>query len=75
MSHAGLALLRHLADRTRPDQGAVAGAGLAAAAGEKTALRLVPEPAWQIAIDSRGEVRERRADDAYTDTRCAHRAC
>ena len=41
---------------------------------EKAALRLVPEQAWQIAIDGRGEVRERRADDAC-GTRCAHRAC
>jgi Transposase DDE domain group 1 len=42
---------------------------------EKTALRLVPEQAWQIAIDGRGEIRERRADDACTDAGCAHRAC
>jgi Transposase DDE domain group 1 len=42
---------------------------------EKTALRLVPEQAWQIAIDSRGEVRERRADEACADCCCAHRAC
>ena len=35
---------------------------------EKAALRLVPEQAWQTAIDGRGEVRERRADDA-----CAQR--
>ena len=42
---------------------------------EKAALRLVPEQAWQIAIDGRGEVRERRADDACADVRCAHRAC
>ena len=42
---------------------------------EKTALRLVPEQAWQAAIDARGEVRERRADDACTDAGCAHRAC
>jgi hypothetical protein len=42
---------------------------------EKTALRLVPEQAWQIAIDSRGEVRERRADDACANSSCAHRAC
>ena len=34
---------------------------------EKTALRLVPGQAWQAAIDGRGEVRERRADDACTD--------
>ena len=42
---------------------------------EKTALRLVPEQAWQIAIDGRGEVRERRADDACANLSCAHRAC
>jgi hypothetical protein len=42
---------------------------------EKTALRLVPEHAWQIAIDARGEIRERRADDACGNAACAHRAC
>ena len=42
---------------------------------EKTALRLVPEHAWQAAIDGRGEIRERRADDACTNAGCAHRAC
>jgi hypothetical protein len=42
---------------------------------EKTALRLIPEHAWQAAIDGRGEVRERRAPDACADTCCAHRAC
>jgi hypothetical protein len=29
---------------------------------ERAALRLVPEQAWQIAIDARGDVRERRAE-------------
>ena len=42
---------------------------------EKTALRLVPGQAWQAAIDARGEIRERRADDACIDAGCAHRAC
>jgi hypothetical protein len=42
---------------------------------EKAALRLVPEQAWQIAIDGRGEVRERRADDACRDASCVHRKC
>jgi hypothetical protein len=42
---------------------------------EKAALRLVPEHAWQAAIDGRGEVRERRADDACANPSCAHRAC
>jgi Transposase DDE domain group 1 len=42
---------------------------------ERAALRLVPEQAWQIAIDGRGQVRERRADDACANAGCAHRAC
>jgi hypothetical protein len=42
---------------------------------EKTALRLVPAQAWQAAIGTRGEVRERRADDACSNRQCAHRAC
>jgi len=42
---------------------------------ERAALRLVPGPAWQIAIGGKGEVRERRADDACPDAGCAHRAC
>jgi hypothetical protein len=42
---------------------------------EKAAIRLVPEDAWEIAIDHRGEVRERRADGACTDLECGHRAC
>jgi hypothetical protein len=42
---------------------------------EKAAIRLVPEAAWQIAIDHRGEVRERRADDACAGLECGHRAC
>ena len=41
---------------------------------EKTALR-VPDQAWQIAIDGRGEVRERRADGACGNGGCADRAC
>ena len=42
---------------------------------EKAALRLVPGGAWEIALDHRGEVRERRADGACEDTGCGHRAC
>jgi hypothetical protein len=42
---------------------------------EKTAIGTVPETAWEIAIDGKGQVRERRADDACTDRRCAHRKC
>ena len=40
---------------------------------EKAAIRLVPEQAWQIAVDHRGEVRERRAGDACPDAGCGHR--
>jgi hypothetical protein len=42
---------------------------------EKAAIGLVPEQAWQIAIDHRGEVRERRSDGACADIECGHRAC
>jgi hypothetical protein len=42
---------------------------------ERRAIRLVPEDAWQIAIDGRGEVRERRADSACGDRACGHRKC
>ena len=42
---------------------------------ERNAIRLVPGHAWQIAIDPRGEVRERRAEDACPDHSCGHRKC
>jgi hypothetical protein len=42
---------------------------------ERAALRLVPEPAWQIAIDHRGKVGERRTGEACPDAGCAHRTC
>jgi DDE family transposase len=42
---------------------------------ERSAIRQVPGQAWQIAIDTGGEVRERRADDACPDRGCAHRKC
>jgi hypothetical protein len=42
---------------------------------ERAAIRLVPAGAWQIALDHRGEVRERRADEACADRRCLHRRC
>jgi hypothetical protein len=37
--------------------------------------RLAPGEAWQVAIDHRGEVRERRADAACADRCCAHGRC
>jgi hypothetical protein len=42
---------------------------------ERGAIKLVPEPAWQIAIDPSGEVRERRADATCGDAGCCHREC
>jgi hypothetical protein len=42
---------------------------------ERAAIRLVPQEAWQIAIDQRGEVRERRAGDACADRSCGHARC
>jgi hypothetical protein len=42
---------------------------------EKAAIAAVPAGAWQIAVDERGQVRERRADDACGDLRCGHRRC
>ncbi len=42
---------------------------------ERAAITQVPGLAWQIAIDHRGEVRERRADEACGERQCAHRRC
>jgi len=42
---------------------------------EKAAIAAAPQAAWQIAVDHRGEVRERRADDACKDWQCPHRGC
>jgi hypothetical protein len=42
---------------------------------ERAAISVVPGGAWQIAVDHRGEVRERRAGDACGDRSCSHRRC
>ncbi|MGH3226148.1 MAG: hypothetical protein ACRDPY_46985 [Streptosporangiaceae bacterium] len=69
-------LVKHL-DKlaARPGRQVTCSVGWALGEREKAALRLVPAGAWQIAIDGRGEVRERRADDACADARCARRTC
>ena len=69
-------LVKHL-DKlaARPGHQLIYSVGWALGEREKTALRLVPEQAWQIAIDGRGEVRERRAGGACGNGQCAHRAC
>jgi Transposase DDE domain group 1 len=69
-------LIKHLAKlAARPGHQLIYSVGWVLGEREKAALRLVPEQAWQIAIDGRGEVRERRADDACGNAQCAHRAC
>jgi hypothetical protein len=67
-------LIRHL-DKlaARPGYQVIYSVGWALTGREKTALRLVPEQAWQIAIDGRGEVCERHADDACGKLDCGHR--
>src|SRR3954447_6336584 len=72
-SHALIAHLDKLAAR-RGHQLAYSG-GWALTGRQKAALRLVPEQAWQAAIDSRGKIRERRADDACGISQYAHRPC
>jgi hypothetical protein len=42
---------------------------------EKAAISTVPEQAWQIAVDARGQVHERHADEACSDLHCGHRPC
>jgi hypothetical protein len=42
---------------------------------EQHALGMVPGTAWEAAVDGKGQVRERRADGACQDPRCAHPAC
>ena len=49
--------------------------GWALSAREQAALGKVPETAWEAAIDGKGQVRERRSDDACPDPCCAHPAC
>jgi hypothetical protein len=42
---------------------------------ERQAIAAVPGEAWQLAVGRRGEVRERRSDQACRDRECAHRKC
>jgi hypothetical protein len=49
--------------------------GWALSGREQAAISKIPETAWEAAIDGKGQVRERRADAACPDPRCAHRAC
>jgi hypothetical protein len=59
----------------RPGRQLIYSVGWALGQREKTAIRLVREETWQIAVGTRGEVRERRADDACGNRSCGHREC
>jgi hypothetical protein len=48
--------------------------GWAQGAREQAAVGKVPGTAWEAAVDAKGRVRERRADDACQDPRCLHSA-
>jgi hypothetical protein len=73
---ASHALVREL-DRLAARHGhqLVYSVGWELAARERAAIAVVPEPGWEAAIDGKGQVRERRADGACGNPRCAHRAC
>jgi hypothetical protein len=72
-SHGLITHLDKLA--ARPGRQLIYSVGWALGGRERDAIRLAPEEAWQVAIDHRGEVRERRADDACADRCCAHPRC
>jgi hypothetical protein len=42
---------------------------------ERNAIAQVPAEAWRLAVDGRGELRERRSDEACGDRECGHRKC
>jgi hypothetical protein len=72
-SHALITRLDALA--ARPGYQLTYSVGWELAARERAAIAAVPAQAWQIAVDARGEVRERRADAACGDLHCGHRKC
>ena len=72
-SHALIRELDKLA--ARPGYQVIYSVGWELGARERAAIGLIPAEAWQIAIDQRGQVRERRTSDACTDRSCAHGRC
>ena len=72
-SHGLITRLDQLA--ARPGHQLTYSAGWELGARERDAIRLVPQEAWQIAIDQRGEVRERRTAAACADWSCGHGRC
>src|SRR6516225_8314563 len=72
-SHALIARLDKLA--VRPGYQVIYSVGWELGARERAAIAAVPAAAWQIAVDARGQVRERRAEEACGDLGCGHRRC
>jgi hypothetical protein len=72
-SHALIARLDKLA--ARPGYQVTYSAGWELGTRERAAIGTVPARGWQIAVDERGEVRERRAEGACSNLDCAHRRC
>jgi hypothetical protein len=72
-SHALIERLDKLA--ARPGYQVIYSVGWELGAREKAAISTAPEQAWQIAVDERGQVRERRAESACADRHCGHRRC
>ena len=72
-SHGLLARLDSLA--ARPGYQLVYSVGWELGARERAAITRVPEGAWQVAIDHRGQVRERRTADACPARWCGHARC
>ena len=59
----------------RPGYQLIYSVGWELGAREKAAITAVPAPAWQLAVDEHGEVRERRAEGACGILDCGHRRC
>jgi hypothetical protein len=72
-SHALITRLDQLA--SRPGHQLIYSVGWDLSGRERQAITAVPAQAWQIAVDTGGQVRERRSDDACPDHCCAHRKC
>jgi Transposase DDE domain group 1 len=72
-SHDLIARLDKLA--ARPGYQVIYSVGWELGKRERAAIAGVPAQAWQIAVDARGQARERRADDACADLHCGHGRC
>jgi Transposase DDE domain group 1 len=72
-SHGLIARLDALA--ARPGYQLTYSVGWELGARERAAISRVPQSAWQVAIDHRGEVRERRTENACPRRWCAHARC